>query len=90
MNEPFIKKVRENIISDLGLTEDMLEGFTDDTILFNTEDDRPNLGLDSLDSLELVTMIFEVFGYDVPAEDMKLLYSVNTVAAYLNEKGITE
>ena len=49
-----------------------------------------NLGLDSIDALELVTMIFEVFGYDVPAEDVKKLYSVNAVAEYLSEHGICE
>ena len=90
MNEAFLAKIRENIISHLDIDEDMLADFNDDTIIFNTGDDRPNLGLDSIDSLELVTMIFEVFGYDVPAEDVKKLYSVNAIAAYLNEKGINE
>lgn len=68
----------------------MLAGMTDDTIIFNTGDDRPNLGLDSIDALELVTMIFEMYGFDVPAEDVKKLYSVNAIAAYLNEHGISE
>lgn len=90
MSEEFITKIRENLISHLDIDDDMLVGFNDDTIIFNTGDDRPNLGLDSIDSLELVTMIFEVFGYDVPAEDVKKLYSVNAIAAYLNEQGITE
>ncbi|MBO6301822.1 MAG: acyl carrier protein [Ruminiclostridium sp.] len=90
MNEAFLAKIRENIISHLDIDEDMLADFNDDTIIFNTGDNRPNLGLDSIDSLELVTMIFEVFGYDVPAEDVKKLYSVNAIAAYLNEKGINE
>jgi acyl carrier protein len=35
-------------------------------------------------------MMFEEFGYDVPAEDIKKLYSVNAIAAYLNEQGINE
>lgn len=90
MNEALLKKIRENIISHLDIDDDMLAGFNNDTIIFNTGDDRPNLGLDSIDSLELVTMIFEVFGFDVPAEDVKKLYSVNAIAAYLNEQGITE
>ena len=90
MNEAFLTQIRENVVSHLDIDEDMLVGFTDDTIIFNTGDDRPNLGLDSIDSLELVTMIFEVFGFDVPAEDVKKLYSVNAIAAYLHEKGITE
>ncbi len=90
MNEEFKKIIRESLISHLDIDDDTRAGMTDDTIIFNTGDDRPNLGLDSIDSLELVTMIFELFGYDVPAEDVKKLYSVNAIAAYLNEHGITE
>jgi acyl carrier protein len=90
MNEALLTKIRENVVSHLDLDEEMKAQLTDDTIIFNTGDDRPNLGLDSIDSLELVTMIFEVFGFDVPAEDVKKLYSVNAIAAYLNEQGITE
>ncbi len=90
MNEDFLVKIRESLISHLDLAEDTLSGMNDDTIIFNTGDDRPNLGLDSIDSLELVTMIYEQFGFDVPAEDVKKLYSVNAIAAYLNEHGINE
>ena len=90
MNEALLTKIRENVVSHLDLDEEMKAQLTDDTIIFNTGDDRPNLGLDSIDSLELVTMISEVFGFDVPAEDVKKLYSVNAIAAYLNEQGITE
>ena len=90
MNEAFVKKIREKMISQLDIDEDMLSDFNDDTVIFNTGDGRPNLGLDSMDALELVTMIFELFGFDVPAEDVKKLYSVNAVAAYLNEHGINE
>ena len=90
MNEAFVKKIRDNMISTLDLDEDSIAEMTDDTILFNTGDDRPNLGLDSIDALDLVTLIYEKFGLDVPAEDVKKLYSVNAVAAYLNEHGINE
>ena len=90
MNEAFIQKIRDSLISHLDIDDITLARMTDDTIIFNTGDDRPNLGLDSIDSLELVTMIFELFGYEVPAEDVKKLYSVNAIAAYLNEHGINE
>ncbi len=90
MNEAFIQKIRDSLISHLDIDDNTLARMTDDTIIFNTGDDRPNLGLDSIDSLELVTMIFELFGYEVPAEDVKKLYSVNAIAAYLNEHGINE
>ena len=90
MNEAFTEKIRDSLISHLDIDDNTLARMTDDTIIFNTGDDRPNLGLDSIDSLELVTMIFELFGYEVPAEDVKKLYSVNVIAAYLNEHGINE
>ena len=90
MNEAFVKKIRDNMISTLDLDEDSIAEMTDDTILFNTGDDRPNLGLDSIDALDLVTLIYEMFGLDVPTEDVKKLYSVNAVAAYLNEHGINK
>ena len=90
MNEAFTEKIRDSLISHLDIDDNTLARMTDDTIIFITGDDRPNLGLDSIDSLELVTMIFELFGYEVPAEDVKKLYSVNAIAAYLNEHGIKE
>ena len=90
MNDEFLTKIRESIISHLDIDDDRIARMTDDTIIFNTGDNRPNLGLDSIDSLELVTMIYELFGYEVPAEDVKKLYSVNATAAYLNEHGINE
>ena len=90
MKETFTQKIRDSLISHLDIDDNTLARMTDDTIIFNTGDDRPNLGLDSIDSLELVTMIFELFGYEVPAEDVKKLYSVNAIAAYLNEHGIKE
>ncbi len=77
------KQVYEQIIKRLDLDDESLEGFTYDTVIFNTGDDRPNLGLDSIDVLELVTLIYENWQIDVPAEDMKKLYSVNTIADYI-------
>ncbi len=77
------KQVYEKIIKRLDIDDESLEGFTYDTIIFGTGDDRPNLGLDSIDALELVTLIYDNWKIDVPAEDMKKLYSVNTIAEYI-------
>ncbi len=77
------KQVYEQIIKRLDLDDESLEGFTYDTVIFNTGDDRPNLGLDSIDVLELVTLIYEIWQIAVPAEDMRKLYSVNTIAEYI-------
>ncbi len=77
------KQIYEQIIKRLDLDDEALAGFTNDTILFTTDDDTPNLGLDSIDALELVTLIYDNWQIDVPAEDMKKLRSVNTIAAYI-------
>ncbi len=77
------KQVYEKIIKRLDFNDESLEGFTYDTIIFDMGDDRPNLGLDSIDALELVTLIYDNWKIDVPAEDMKKLYSVNTIAEYI-------
>ena len=76
-------QVYEQIVKRLDLDDESLEGFTYDTIIFNTGDDRPNLGLDLIDALELVTLIYDNWQIDVPTEDMKKLYSVNTIAEYI-------
>ncbi|MBR5090181.1 MAG: hypothetical protein IK093_12205 [Ruminiclostridium sp.] len=52
MNEAFVTKIRENIISHLDIDDDKIAEMTDDTIIFNTGDGRPNLGLDSINGLE--------------------------------------
>ncbi len=77
------KQVYEQIIKRLDFDDESLEGFTYDTVIFNMGDDRPNLGLDSIDVLELVTLIYEIWQIAVPAEDMRKLYSVNTIAEYI-------
>ncbi len=77
------KQVYEQIIKRLDIDDESLEEFTYDTVIFNMGDDRPNLGLDSIDVLELVTLIYENWQINVPAEDMRKLYSVYTIAEYI-------
>ena len=79
------KQVYDQIIERLDLDEETVNGFTNETILFDLGDGQENLGLDSVDALELVTMIYETWEIDVPAEDMKKLYSVNAIANYIRE-----
>jgi len=79
------KQVYDQIIERLDLDEETVNGFTNETILFDLGDGKENLGLDSVDALELVTMIYETWEIDVPAEDMKKLYSVNAIANYIRE-----
>lgn len=83
------KLICEQLVKRLDLDEESLEGFTYDTILFDLGDGQENLGLDSIDALELITLIYDNWNIDVPTEDLKKLYSVNTIAEYIRnfEKG---
>lgn len=84
------KQIYEQIIKRLDLDDESLEDFTYDTILFTAYGGTPNLGLDSIDALELVTLIYDNWQIDVPAEDMKKLRSVNTIAEYIRHSGKEE
>ena len=77
------QRIQNTLVERMDLDEESLAGFTWDTLLFRTDDGRPSLGLDSIDALELVTAIYDVWGVDVPTEDMKKLYSVNAIAEYI-------
>ena len=57
---------------------------TEDT---NLKDD---LNADSLDVFELVMALEEVFGTEIPSEDLEKLETVGDVMEYLAAKGIEE
>jgi acyl carrier protein len=55
------------------------------------KDDEPlfgeGLGLDSIDSIELIVLLGREYGIDIkdPKEGRKVLTNVNTMAAYIEE-----
>lgn len=74
----------EKIINAMDVDRTELEGFTYDSPIFNSDNsDEVNMGLDSMDALELVVVIHSTWGIDVPAEDMHLLTTVNKIAEYI-------
>ena len=77
------KEIYDQIIERLDLDDETVDVFSYDTILFDLGDGQENLGLDSVDALELVTLIYEKWEIDVPSEDMKKLISVNAIADYI-------
>ena len=81
------KEIYEQIIERLDLDDETVDAFHYDTILFDLGDGQENLGLDSVDALELVTLIYEKWEIDVPSEDMKKLISVNAIAEYIRSGG---
>jgi len=80
-------RIYESLVERLELDDELLSGFTYDTPLFNTGDGSENLGLDSIDALELVSLLYENWDLDVPTEDMKKLSTVNAIADYIRKAG---
>lgn len=71
-------KIRDIIVEQLGVDADRIKpdaSFIDD------------LGADSLDIVELVMAMEEVFDVEIPDEDAEKLKAVNDVISYLKGKG---
>jgi len=78
-NNELKEKIKQALITKLELDDETKEELDYDTQLFGDE----GIGLDSMDSLELVTLIYNEWRIDVPSEDMKKLVSVNAIAEYI-------
>jgi len=76
------QELKENIIKFLNLTITPAE-IKDDTGFFGEE----GLGLDSIDSLELIVMMDRQYGIKIndPKEGRKALVDINTMANYVVE-----
>jgi acyl carrier protein len=74
------QQLKEQIISFLNLTPLTPEEIKDDEPLFGD-----GLGLDSIDSLELIVLLKREYGIDIrdPKDGRKVLVDVNTMAAYI-------
>ena len=78
-NNELKEKIKQALITKLELDDEIKAELDYDTQLFGDE----GIGLDSMDSLELVTLIYDEWRIDVPSEDMKKLVSVNAIAEYI-------
>lgn len=78
-----IKELKENIIECLDLEDMELDDIIDEEPLF-----VEGLGLDSVDALQIVVMVEEVFGVKIDNADeaKKILFSVKSIAQYIVEK----
>lgn len=81
------KEIYDKLIKIADIDESEMEGFTYDSPIFNSpdHDDEICMGLDSIDALELVVMIYDKWKIDVPAEDMGKLKTVNAIADYIRK-----
>jgi acyl carrier protein len=78
------EQLKTQIISFLNLTDLTPADIKDDEPLFGD-----GLGLDSIDSLELIVLLKKEYGIVIqdPKQGRKILVDVNSMAAYIEEHG---
>ncbi|HVW96876.1 MAG TPA: phosphopantetheine-binding protein [Mucilaginibacter sp.] len=83
-NTELKEQLKRQIIKFLNLTDLTPEDIKDDEPLFGD-----GLGLDSIDSLELIVLLKKEYGIDIrdPREGRKVLVDVATMAEYIAEHG---
>ncbi|EHQ30847.1 phosphopantetheine-binding protein [Mucilaginibacter paludis] len=76
------QQLKQQIITFLNLTPMTPEEIKDDEPLFGD-----GLGLDSIDSLELIVLLKREYGIDIrdPKDGRKVLVDVNTMAEYIEQ-----
>jgi acyl carrier protein len=79
------EQVKKMIVDILGL-DISPEEIDADASIFGTGDDGRGLGLDSVDMLELVVGINQVFGIKHQSDDLSILRNVRTLTEYIEQK----
>jgi len=74
-NEEIKTKLKEFFMSDLGVDGSVLNF---DTPLFGEE-----IGLDSVDSLEIISFVDDAFGVSMTGVGKEHFQSIDTIAAYI-------
>ena len=76
------QQLKKQIIEFLNLINVKPEDIKDDEPLFGT-----GLGLDSIDSIELIVLLNREYGITIqdPKEGRKILVDINTMAAYIEQ-----
>lgn len=75
-------QLKKQIVQFLNLINVQPEDIKDDEPLFGT-----GLGLDSIDSIELIVLLNREYGITIqdPKEGRKVLVDINTMAAYIEQ-----
>jgi len=83
-NTELKEKLKSQIILFLNLTDLTPADIKDDEPLFGD-----GLGLDSIDSLELIVLLKREYGINIqdPKEGRKVLVDVNTMTEYIEKNG---
>ena len=76
------EQLKKQIIEFLNLVSVKPEDIKDDEPLFGE-----GLGLDSIDSIELIVLLNREYGIDIkdPKEGRKVLVDINTMVAYIEQ-----
>lgn len=80
--EELTQKLRQEIVSQLNLEDMLPENFDENTPLFGE-----GLGLDSIDSLELVVLLDRNYGIKLsdPKEGKNVFQNIRTMAEYIHK-----
>ncbi len=75
-------QLKQQIVEFLNLSSVKPEEIKDDEPLFGE-----GLGLDSIDSIELIVLLNREYGIDIkdPKEGRKILVDINTMVAYIEQ-----
>ncbi|MCO5235523.1 MAG: phosphopantetheine-binding protein [Chitinophagaceae bacterium] len=78
--EQLKQQLKQQIVQFLNLTDVQPENIKDDEPLFGE-----GLGLDSIDSIELIVLLSREYGITIedPKEGRKILVDINTMANYI-------
>ena len=76
------QQLKKQIVEFLNLINVKPEDIKDDEALFGS-----GLGLDSIDSIELIVLLSREYGINIqdPKEGRKVLVDINTMAAYIEK-----
>jgi len=76
------KQLKKQIVEFLNLTSVNPDDIKDDEPLFGE-----GLGLDSIDSIELIVLLFREYGINIqdPKEGRKVLVDINTMVDYIEK-----
>ena len=76
------QQLKKQIVEFLNLTSVDPESIKDDEPLFGE-----GLGLDSIDSIELIVLLSREYGINIqdPKEGRKILVDINTMVAYIEQ-----
>jgi acyl carrier protein len=79
--------IARKIVERLELTDMDADSISHDATLFESvKGEGENLGLDSVDGLELVVLIYEEWGIKVNANDMPNLTTIGRIADYIRKR----